>query len=71
MKYQGIVCWFGTGGKGFGFITKSDGSGDIFVHYSNILSDGFKTLKQGQKVEFEIGANAHGPQAINVRVITE
>lgn len=65
---QGTVCWFDPK-KGFGFVTQDDGSGDIFVHYSNIVSEGFKTLEQGQKVEFELGQNHKGTQAINVKII--
>ena len=52
--------------KGFGFITPEDGSKDVFVHFSAILNDGFKTLAEGQKVEFEIVDGAKGPSAANV-----
>ena len=55
--------------KGYGFIKKDDGSGDIFVHFTNILSDGFKSLEARQKVEYEVGKNHHGDQATNVRVL--
>jgi cold shock protein len=64
MKSKGKVKWFNDA-KGFGFI-EQDGGSDIFVHYSAIQMDGFKTLKQGQDVEFEIKEGAKGPQAANV-----
>ena len=57
--------WFNEA-KGFGFITPEDGSKDVFVHFSAILNDGFKTLAEGQKVEFEIVDGAKGPSAANV-----
>ncbi len=59
-KVKGNVKWFNES-KGFGFITPEDGSKDVFVHFSAIMGDGFKTLAEGQKVEFEIteGAKAH------------
>ena len=63
---QGTVKWFNES-KGFGFITPSDGSPDVFVHYSDIEIDGFKTLNEGQKVEFEVGMGAKGPRANHVR----
>jgi cold shock protein len=64
MMSRGKVKWFNDA-KGFGFIER-DGGADVFVHYSAIQSDGFKTLKQGQDVEFEIKDGAKGPQAANV-----
>jgi CspA family cold shock protein len=64
MKSKGKVKWFNDA-KGFGFIEQEGGS-DVFVHYSAIQMDGFKTLKQGQDVEFEIKEGAKGPQAANV-----
>lgn len=65
----GKVCWFNSR-TGIGFITKDDGTGDVFSHWTNIVNmEGFKTLKEGQAVEFEIGANHRGPQAINIRIL--
>jgi cold shock protein len=66
MKLQGTVVWFDAK-KGFGFIKKEDGSGDIFVHYTNITVDGFKSLEAQQKVEYELGKNHRGEQAVNVK----
>ena len=60
----GKVKWFSTE-KGYGFIEREDGS-DVFVHFSAIQDDGFKTLNEGQAVEFEIVDGASGPQAANV-----
>ncbi|MEM7887051.1 transcription antiterminator/RNA stability regulator CspE [Morganella morganii] len=64
-KRKGNVKWFNEA-KGFGFITPEDGSKDVFVHFSAILNNGFKTLAEGQKVEFEIVDGAKGPSAANV-----
>jgi len=64
-KFKGQVKWFNDS-KGFGFITPDDGSKDIFVHHSAIQSNGFKTLTEGQKVEFEIQQGQKGPSAMNV-----
>jgi CspA family cold shock protein len=64
-KIKGQVRWFNDS-KGFGFITPDDGSKDIFVHHSAIQSNGFKTLTEGQKVEFEIQQGQKGPSAMNV-----
>ncbi len=61
---KGTVKWF-NGEKGFGFITDENGQ-DIFVHFSGIVADGFKTLADGQKVTFEVTEGARGPQATNV-----
>lgn len=61
----GLVKWFNES-KGFGFITPDNGSKDVFVHFSAIQSGGFKTLNEGQKVEFSITAGAKGPSAENV-----
>ena len=65
-KMTGLVKWFNAE-KGFGFISPEDGSKDVFVHFSAIQNDGFKSLDEGQRVEFEVQANsAKGPSAINV-----
>lgn len=61
---EGKVKWFNES-KGYGFIT-SEESGDIFVHYSSIQSNGFKTLAEGQAVSFDIEQGPKGPKAINV-----
>jgi len=61
---QGTVKWFNAT-KGFGFITAEDGK-DVFVHFSAIQTDGFKTLDEGQKVEFDLEDGPRGPQAVNV-----
>ena len=61
----GIVKWFNSS-KGFGFIAPEDGGDDLFVHYSEIKSDGYASLDEGQKVEFEIGEGRKGPCATNV-----
>ncbi|KXX89920.1 cold shock protein CspC [Bacillus cereus] len=61
---QGRVKWFNAE-KGFGFIEREDGD-DVFVHFSAIQQDGYKSLEEGQQVEFEIVDGARGPQAANV-----
>ncbi|KAH7153357.1 cold shock-like protein cspe [Dactylonectria macrodidyma] len=68
VKLRGQVKWFNES-KGFGFITPSDGSKDVFVHFSAIQGNGFQTLAEGQNVEFEIQDGAKGPAAVNVVVI--
>ncbi len=65
---QGTVKWF-SDQKGFGFITPDDGSSDVFAHFSEIQGDGFKTLPEGQKVEFEVQQGDKGPRATNIRVV--
>ena len=65
---QGTVKWFNAE-KGFGFITPDDADGDVFVHYSEIQSGGFRTLEENQRVEFEIGQGQKGPQAQGVRAV--
>jgi CspA family cold shock protein len=64
----GTVKWFNES-KGFGFITPSDGSKDVFVHFTAIQADGFRTLQEGQKVEFETENGPKGPQAAKVKLI--
>ena len=64
----GTVKWF-SATKGYGFISAEDGGRDIFVHYSGIQGDGYKSLSEGDQVEFEISDGRKGPQAINVSVI--
>jgi CspA family cold shock protein len=61
---QGTVKWF-SAEKGYGFISQDDGN-DVFVHYSAIAGDGFKSLEQGQRVEFDVTDGRKGPQAANV-----
>jgi CspA family cold shock protein len=61
----GTVKWFNAS-KGFGFITPDDGGEDLFVHHSEIKVDGYATLDDGQKVEFEVGEGKKGPCATNV-----
>ena len=63
---KGTVKWFNES-KGFGFITPEDGSKDVFVHFSGIIGDGFKTLREGQAVSYEVENGAKGPQAVQVQ----
>lgn len=63
-RLQGTVKWFNSA-KGYGFIGRDNGP-DIFVHFSAIKSEGYKSLQEGDKVEFEIGQGQKGPQAANV-----
>jgi cold shock protein len=64
----GTVKWF-SDEKGYGFITPDDGSKDLFVHFSGIAGEGFRTLVEGAKVEFEATEGQKGPQATNVRAV--
>ena len=64
---QGTVKWFNAE-KGFGFIAQEDGGDDVFVHYSAIQSNGYKSLDENQKVESDVTPGPKGPQAENVRV---
>src|SRR5256714_6945177 len=61
----GTVKWFNDD-KGFGFITPSDGGKDLFVHHSDIQSDGFRSLQEGSQANFEVGSGDKGPKALNV-----
>ena len=63
----GKVKWFNEA-KGFGYITPDDGSKDVFVHFSAIQSSGFKTLKEDDKVEFEVQESPKGPRAANLKL---
>ena len=64
---HGTVKWFNAD-KGFGFITQDEGP-DVFVHYSEIQGSGFRSLEENQRVEFEIGQGAKGPQAMRVTAV--
>jgi CspA family cold shock protein len=63
---QGTVKWF-SDEKGYGFITPDDDSKDLFIHHSNILGDGFKSLSEGQTVSYEAGEGKKGPEATSVQ----
>jgi CspA family cold shock protein len=62
----GTVKWFNAE-KGFGFITPDDGAGDVFAHYSAILTGGYRSLEENHKVEFDVAQGPKGPQAENIR----
>ncbi|MBG0784107.1 MAG: cold-shock protein [Anaerolineaceae bacterium] len=64
----GVVKWF-NGEKGYGFIARDSGEKDVFVHFSAINAEGFRTLREGQRVEFEVVQGQKGPQAQNVEII--
>ncbi|MGB8656569.1 MAG: cold-shock protein [Candidatus Zixiibacteriota bacterium] len=65
---QGTVKWFNES-KGYGFITPEDGGQDLFVHFSEIRAEGYKSLREGDQVSFEKGQGQKGPQATNVQKI--
>ena len=65
---QGTVKWFNEA-KGFGFITPSDGGPDVFVHYTDIQGESFRTLREGARVEFDVTEGRKGPKAANVRPV--
>jgi CspA family cold shock protein len=67
-RITGTVKWFNSS-KGFGFISR-EGGDDVFVHFSAIQSDGYKSLEEGQKVEFAVTQGPKGPQAADVKVIS-
>jgi len=62
---RGKVKWFNNQ-KGYGFLTRDDGAGDVFVHYSSMVGEGFKSLAEGDAVEFEVIDSDKGPKAANV-----
>ena len=66
-RENGVVKWFNNS-KGYGFITREQGE-DVFVHYSAILGEGYRTLEEGQRVEFTVAQGQKGPQAENVKAI--
>ncbi|MGQ0569751.1 MAG: cold-shock protein [Armatimonadota bacterium] len=65
---RGAVKWF-SAEKGYGFITPDDGTKDLFVHHSAIQADGFRSLNEGEKVEYDVTQGQKGPQAVNVRKV--
>ncbi len=68
MRTTGKVKWFNES-KGFGFITRDDGQKDCFVHYTAIQGNGFKTLREGDRVEFDVVQGQKGPAAENVTLL--
>ena len=65
MQVYGRVKWF-DGKKGYGFIENEDGSGDVFVHYADIVGEGYRALREGERVKFEISQSPKGSKAIKV-----
>jgi CspA family cold shock protein len=70
MRTTGVVKWFNDG-KGYGFITPDAGERDCFVHYSAIQADGFRSLKEGERVEFDLVDGEKGPAAENVAKVAD
>jgi CspA family cold shock protein len=68
MSQTGKIKWFNDA-KGFGFVTPDDGSKDVFVHFSSIQGEGFKSLAEGDRIEFDVQPSDKGPKAANVRKI--
>ena len=66
---EGKVKWF-NGSKGFGFITPSDGGKDVFLHHSDIEAEGRRTLKDGDRVQYEVTEGPKGPKAANVKTVS-
>ena len=64
----GTVKFFNSD-KGFGFISLSNGEKDVFVHYSNLVGEGYRSLEEGQRVEFDVAQGRNGPEAQNVRAL--
>ena len=67
---QGKVKWFNNA-KGFGFVVPNESADDVFIHFSQIKMDGYRTLKTGQRVEFELVEGAKGKQAQNIQLVKE
>ena len=65
-QFEGTVKWFNNA-KGYGFLGRNDGGADVFVHFSSIQSDGYKTLKEGEEVAYDVVQGEKGPQADQVR----
>ncbi|BAU48846.1 cold-shock protein [Sulfurifustis variabilis] len=64
----GVVKWFSES-RGYGFIAPSNGGDDVFAHYSAIEMDGFRTLREGQQVEFQMADGPMGPEAVRIRAV--
>jgi len=70
MSSTGVVKWFNNA-KGYGFVTPDQGENDVFVHFSSITMEGYKTLKEGQKVQFEITEGPKGLHASDIQAVGE